>query len=131
MVLVDRQRARLFRFEQGELSEGTEVFDAVPRRHDQGGRSASNIQRHTDELAHKHLKHAAEVTFEEVGRNPVDHLILGGPHEVVTEFEEKYAQLEQALVAAVRKLPAGVALRHVVCEPSRRDAKRPACQAGL
>ena len=87
VVLVDRQRARLFRFEQGEVSECTEVFDAVPRRHDQGGRSAANIQRHTDELAHKHLKHAAEVTFEEVGRNPVDHLILGGPHEVVTEFE--------------------------------------------
>ncbi len=87
VVLVDRQRARLFRIEQGELSERTEVFDAVPRRHDQGGRSAANIQRHTDELAHKHLKHAAEVTFDEVGRHPVDHLILGGPHEVVGEFE--------------------------------------------
>ncbi|MGH9040892.1 MAG: Vms1/Ankzf1 family peptidyl-tRNA hydrolase [Acidimicrobiia bacterium] len=87
VVLVDRQRARLFRFEQGELTEHTEVFDAVPRRHDQGGRSAANIQRHTDELAHKHLKHASEITFEEIGRHPVDHLILGGPHEVVTEFE--------------------------------------------
>ena len=87
VVLVDRQRARLFRFEMGELTECTEVFDAVPRRHDQGGRSAANIQRHTDELAHKHLKHAAEVTFEEVGANSVDHIILGGPHEVVTEFE--------------------------------------------
>ncbi|MGH9004978.1 MAG: Vms1/Ankzf1 family peptidyl-tRNA hydrolase, partial [Acidimicrobiia bacterium] len=87
VVLVDRQRARLFHFEQGELSECTEVFDAVPRRHDSGGRSAANIQRHTDELAHKHLKHAAEVTFEEMGRHPVDHLIVGGPHEVVTEFE--------------------------------------------
>jgi len=86
-VLVDRQRARYFRFELGELTEHTEVFDAVPRRHDQGGRSASNIQRHTDELAHKHLKHAAGVTFEEVKRNAVDHLILGGPHEVVSEFE--------------------------------------------
>jgi peptide subunit release factor 1 (eRF1) len=87
VVLVDRQRARLFRFEQGELSECTELFDAVPRRHVQGGRSASNIQRHTDELAHKHLKHAGEVTFDEVGRHSIDHLILGGPHEVVTEFE--------------------------------------------
>jgi peptide subunit release factor 1 (eRF1) len=87
VVLVDRQRARLFRFEQGELSERTEVFDAIPRRHDSGGHSASNIQRHTDELAHKHLKHAGEVTFDEVGRNAIDHLILGGPHEVVAEFE--------------------------------------------
>lgn len=87
VVLVDRQRARLFRFELGELTEHTEVFDAVPRRHDQGGWSASNIQRHTDELAHKHLKHAAEVVFDEVQRNSVDHLILGGPNQVVSEFE--------------------------------------------
>jgi peptide chain release factor subunit 1 len=87
VVLVDRQRARLFRFELGELHEQTEVFDAVPRRHDQGGRSAKNIQRHTDELAHKHLKHAAEVAFEEVQNRPVDHLILGGPQELVCEFE--------------------------------------------
>lgn len=87
VALVDRQRARLFRFELGELSEHTEVFDAVPRRHDQGGWSAANIQRHTDELAHRHLKHAAEVVFEELNRHPVDHLILGGPQGVVSEFE--------------------------------------------
>ncbi len=87
VLLVDRQRARLFRFELGELTEHTEVFDAVPRRHESGGRSASNIQRHTDELAHKHLKHAAEVTFEQMGTNPVDHLILGGPAQVVSELE--------------------------------------------
>lgn len=87
VVLVDRQRARLFRFELGQLTEHTEVFDSVPRRHDQGGRSAANIQRHTDELAHRHLKHAAEMTFEELGAKPVDHLILGGPAQVVAEFE--------------------------------------------
>ena len=87
VVLVDRQRARLFLFELGVLEECPQVFDAVPRRHDQGGWSASNIQRHTDELAHRHLKHAAEVTFEELQRRPVDHLILGGPHELVSEFE--------------------------------------------
>jgi peptide chain release factor subunit 1 len=87
VVLVDRQRARLFVFDLGMLEERTQVFDAVPRRHDQGGWSAANIQRHTDELAHRHLKHAAEVTFEELQRQPVDHLVLGGPHEVVSEFE--------------------------------------------
>jgi peptide chain release factor subunit 1 len=87
LLLVDRQRARLFHFELGVLEECTPVFDAVPRRHDQGGLSASNIQRHTDELAHRHLKHAAEVTFEELQRRHVDHLVLGGPHEVVAEFE--------------------------------------------
>jgi peptide chain release factor subunit 1 len=94
VVLVDRQRARLFRFELGGLTEHTEVFDAVPRaaagetggHPGQGSRGAA-VQRHTDELAHRHLKHAAEVTFAELKERPVDHLILGGPHEVVVEFE--------------------------------------------
>jgi peptide chain release factor subunit 1 len=94
VVLVDRQRARLFRFEVGELSEHTEVFDAVPRAaagetggHPAQGSRGAAVQRHTDEVAHRHLKHAAEVTFSELQRRPVDGLILGGPHEVVAEFE--------------------------------------------
>jgi peptide chain release factor subunit 1 len=92
VVLVDRHRTRLFRFELGELSEHTEVFDAAPRRSEQGGRPGpgdrgTSLQRHSEEVAHKHLKHAAEVTFEEIQRQPVDHVILGGPHEAVVEFE--------------------------------------------
>jgi peptide chain release factor subunit 1 len=81
VVLVDRQRARLFRFELGELTEHTEVFDAVPRGvaqpgHPAQGSRGAHVQRHTD-----------EVTFAELQRRPVDHVILGGPHEVVVELE--------------------------------------------
>jgi peptide chain release factor subunit 1 len=92
VLLVDRQRARLFRFEVGELTEHTEVFDAVPRSADQAGHPAqgsraSHVQRHSDEIAHRHLKHAAEVTFSELQQRPVDHVILGGPNEVVAVLE--------------------------------------------
>jgi peptide chain release factor subunit 1 len=92
VLLVDRQRARLFRFEVGELTEHTEVFDAVPRSGDQAGHPAqgsreTHVQRHSDEIAHRHLKHAAEVTFSELQQRPVDHVILGGPNEVVAELE--------------------------------------------
>jgi len=91
VVLVDRQRARLFRFELGERTEHTEVFDAVPRGTDQPGHLAqgsrgAHVQRHSEEVAHRHLKHAAEVTFSELRQRPVEHVILGGPHEVVVEF---------------------------------------------
>jgi peptide subunit release factor 1 (eRF1) len=95
VVLVDRQRARLFRFELGELTEHTEVFEAALRgapaaagagHPGQGSRGAA-VQRRTGEVAHRNLKHAADVTFAELQRAPVDHLILGGPHEVVVEFE--------------------------------------------
>jgi len=92
VLLVDRQRARMFRFELGELTEHTEVFDAVPRGGDQAGHPAqgsraAHVTRHSEEVAHRHLKHAAEVTFSELQRRPVDHVILGGPHEVVVELE--------------------------------------------
>ncbi len=92
VLLVDRQRARLFRFELGELTEHTEVFDAVARGGDQAGHPAqgsrgTHVQRHSEEVAHRHLKHAAEVTFTELQQRPVEHVILGGPHEVVVEVE--------------------------------------------
>ena len=92
VLLADRQRARLFRFELGELTEHTEVFDAVPRGGDHGGHPAqrsraAHVQRHSQEVAHRHLKHAADVTFAELQDRPVDHVILGGPHEVVVELE--------------------------------------------
>ena len=92
VVLVDRQRARLFHFELGELTERTEVFDALPRGtalagHPGQGSRGAHVQRHSDEVAHRHLKHAADVTFSELQEHPVDHVIVGGPHEVVAEFE--------------------------------------------
>ena len=97
VVLVDRQRARLFRFELGELTEHTEVFEAARRAapaaagagagHPAQGSRGAAVQRRTDEVAHRNLKHSADVTFAELQRRPVDHLILGGPHEVVVEFE--------------------------------------------
>jgi peptide chain release factor subunit 1 len=92
VVLVDKQRARLFRFELGELTEHTEVFDAVPRGvaqpgHPGQGSRGAHVQRHSDEVAHRHLKHAAEVAFTELQARPVDRVILGGPHEILAEFE--------------------------------------------
>src|SRR5712691_399829 len=54
-VLVDRSRARIFLAELGRIQERTDVFGAVPGRHDQGGRSQARFQSHIDELAERHL----------------------------------------------------------------------------
>jgi peptide chain release factor subunit 1 len=111
VVLVDRQRARLFRFELGELTEHTEVFDAVPRGAEAGhpaqGSRGAKVQRHTDEVAHRHLKHAADVTFAELQRQAVDQVILGGPHEVVVEFEGLLHPWIRDRVADRLAIPAG------------------------
>jgi peptide chain release factor subunit 1 len=95
VLLVDRQRARLFRFELGELIENIDLFEAALRStsaaagtgHPAQGSRGAAVERRTGEAAHRNLKQAAEVTFTALQQRPVDHLILGGPHEVVVEFE--------------------------------------------
>lgn len=92
VVLVDRQHARLFRFEMGELVERTEIFDEVPRRvdaTDEGGLAASHVQSHVDEVARRHFRHAADVTFHELQEWDADRVILGGPGAAVAEFESQ------------------------------------------
>lgn len=88
LVLVDRERARFFRFQLGVLTEQAEFLDKVPRGQDAGGLTAVSVQRHTGELVHKHLKHVADVVFEACQNNAVDRVALGGPPDIVAEFEE-------------------------------------------
>lgn len=91
LVLVDRQRARLFRFDLGELVERQELFDPVSPRvdgTDDGGLMASHVQAHVDEEARRHFRHAAEVTLRELQEWGADRVILGGPTQAVAEFEE-------------------------------------------
>ena len=70
VVLVDRQRARLFRFELGRAHRAHRgVRRRAPGRRPAGsgqGSRGAHVQRHSDEVAHRHLKHAAEVTFTEL-----------------------------------------------------------------
>ncbi len=102
VVLVDRQHARLFRFEMGELVERTEIFDEVPRRvdaTDEGGLAASHVQRHVDEVARRHFRHAADATFHELQEWNADRVILGGPDEAIAEFESQLHAYVQERVA--------------------------------
>jgi peptide chain release factor subunit 1 len=62
VVVVGRERGDLFEFRNGRLEPVTSRFDEQPRRHDRGGWSQANYQRHVDDLASKHLRTvAAEV----------------------------------------------------------------------
>ena len=60
VVLVDRQRARLFRFELGELTEHAEVFDAVPRGGDQAGHPAAGADGVAQPLDQRRLAPAGQ-----------------------------------------------------------------------
>ncbi len=104
-VLVDSEKARIFLAELGRIEEQSDLLDDVPGRHDQGGWSQARYQRHIDEHRQRHLKRTAEVMFRFYQRRKFDHLILGGPEEVVAELERDLHDYLRRLVRDRVNLP--------------------------
>jgi peptide subunit release factor 1 (eRF1) len=84
VLLSDRQRARMFVFELGELVERSELFEAVPRDVDVRGERdrGSDVQQMVETHTQQHLRHAARVAFEVWNQHPFQHLVVGAsdPH---------------------------------------------------
>jgi peptide chain release factor subunit 1 len=88
VVLADRQRARLFVFEQGQLIERTELLDELPREYDhRGERERGTPDAHVDELAHQHLRNAARAAFDLWQARGFHHLVIGAPDAIASELE--------------------------------------------
>jgi len=60
VLQVGRERGDIYRLQGGRLVEIADRSEEQPRRHDQGGWSQANYQRHVDSLAHGHLRAVAE-----------------------------------------------------------------------
>jgi peptide chain release factor subunit 1 len=88
VALVNRRDARVFRGSPEGIREVGSVHDDVHGQHDQGGWSQARYQRSVEKEKADHLKHAAALLFEYFKREPFERLVLGGPHEVLTEFED-------------------------------------------
>jgi peptide subunit release factor 1 (eRF1) len=84
VLLADRQRARMFVFELGELVERSELFEAVPRDLDVRGERdrGSDLKQVVETHTQQHLRHAARVAFEVWNQHPFRHLVVGAcdPH---------------------------------------------------
>lgn len=87
VVLVDREGARLFLFQLGELREASGTFSEGLKRHKQGGWAQARYQRHVDELAQQNLRRAAELTAEFCRKTGCDRLILGGTEDNLAQFK--------------------------------------------
>lgn len=90
VLLADRQRARLFVFELGELVERTELIDELPRAYDERGHSDQGHARerhHVEELAHQHLRRAADVAFALFQERGFEHFAVGAPDAIAHELE--------------------------------------------
>ncbi|HEX2850923.1 MAG TPA: hypothetical protein VHN98_10235 [Acidimicrobiales bacterium] len=88
VLLADRQRARMFVFEMGDLTEKSEMFEALPRHDDDaGGADRRHDKAHVEAAAHQHLKRAAQVAFEMHKVKPLERLAIGAPDDILHELE--------------------------------------------
>jgi peptide chain release factor subunit 1 len=88
VLLADKQRARMFVFEQGELVERTERFDALPRDYDtRGEKERGDVSGHVEALANQHLRRAAERAFDVFQERQFEHLWIGAPDEIARALE--------------------------------------------
>jgi len=88
VLLADRQRARMFVFELGELVDRSELLDELPRDYDtRGEKERGDVAPHVDALAQQHLRRAADAAFTMFQTQGFDHLCIGGPDATVGELE--------------------------------------------
>jgi peptide subunit release factor 1 (eRF1) len=88
VLLADKQRARLFVFELGDLVEYSELLDDLPREYDtRGERDQGDVTHHVDAMVQQHLRRTAAAAWrmsQEVGYS---RLAVGAPDEIARELE--------------------------------------------
>jgi hypothetical protein len=89
VTLVNRRDARILRGGPDGLREVERIHDDVSGQHDQGGWSQSRYQRGVEKEKDDHLKTTCDALLGHFKRQPFQRLIVGGPREVVTDFEQK------------------------------------------
>jgi peptide chain release factor subunit 1 len=102
VALVDKEKARLFTVFLGAIEETQTFEDLVPGKHDKGGPSQANFQRHHETHVYWHLKRVTECLTETFRRRPFDRLILAGPEEATSELRRLLPRaLAHRLVATI------------------------------
>src|SRR5919109_1015212 len=89
VALVNRRDARILRGSPDGLREVQQIHDDVSGQHDQGGWSQARYQRGIEKEKDDHLRDTGDALLRHFKRQPFERLIVGGPREVATDFEQK------------------------------------------
>lgn len=124
IVLIDREKARVFDLSFGELHERLGMFNELPRRGRSDGWSgydAGHIERHVENEAHRHLKNVGERLLDEwKTRNGFDVLIVGCRDELWPDIEASlHTYLRQRLAGHFHADPATASPEQVRAEAER------------
>jgi peptide chain release factor subunit 1 len=112
-AVTDYEKARIFLLQLGRIEEVHDLWDEVPGRHDQGGRSQLRRQRHVDDHRRQHLKHVADALFGLWKSRGFEHLVLAGPGEAHRELEQELHGYLRERVRANVTLPVTAAATEV------------------
>jgi peptide chain release factor subunit 1 len=112
VAVVSRERGEVYRLHDGKLHELADHGEEQPSRHDQGGWSQANFQRHIDELSAEHMRLVAHALNREVRR-------LHGPGVVVVCPEALRSDFEPLLSHEARAALAGWTQAEAHASPSR------------
>ena len=106
VLLADRQRARLFVFQLGQLVDWSERFDRLPRHEDDGGEMVKDKrQDHVDSATRRHLLHTANAAFELFNESGFDRLLIGAPNEIAGTLERTLHPYLRERIAARLSVP--------------------------
>jgi len=110
VVVVDRERARIFEVCLGEIEETTEVLGDVPDQVRFGGWKGyeeKRVARSIEDKVHRHYRQTAEKTLDVFRRDRFDLLVVGGYREALNEFSgHLHSYLQERLRAKVELDPA-------------------------
>jgi peptide chain release factor subunit 1 len=105
VLLVDRQRTRLFVFELGQLVDRSEQLEQLPRHEDEGDLERDHVRDHVAAHAHQHLRRSAQLAFHVHQQQALDHLVICAPDEVRSELERELHSYLRDRIAARLALP--------------------------
>lgn len=86
LAIIERDKARIFRYQLGVVWEYQGLESDVHGQHRQGGWSARRFEKNIEHHVLHHMKDTGEVLLRLHEEQTIDGLILAGPHHEVAEF---------------------------------------------
>lgn len=98
LVIVERDKARIVRYQMGRAFEYQDVASDVHGQHKQGGWSQLRYEKNIEHEVLHHFKDTVEVLRLLHAETPLDALVLAGPHEEALSFSKQLHPYLQQIV---------------------------------
>jgi peptide chain release factor subunit 1 len=98
LVIVERDKARIVRYQLGRASEYQAIASDVHGQHKKGGWSQLRYEKNIEHEVLHHFKDTVEILRQLHAESPLDALVLAGPHEEAVEFSKKLHPYLQQIV---------------------------------